>query len=142
MEWDDIELLIQKLKYVPCPFAYGHRLHCRVLQSECLTKVLELDHEDGVGICLPEDIPAADSDVLLEVMRGILIELLMIQGVSEERLIVPLREIKECLEVKGEDSQECSEIMFIFAVSTLPSMLEEWNTCVECLYSNATRSKK
>lgn len=136
MDWSDAEPLIEQLKYAPCPFAHGHRIHCKLL-DECFARVLQLDREDCVGVCLPVDIPATDLDVIQSVLKGILLECW-----QDERLIASLFEIKRCLDEKGGDSKECDRLMFIFAASTLPALFEENGTCIECLYSNAARSKK
>lgn len=136
MDWSDAEPLIKQLKYAPCPFAHGHRIHCKLL-DECFARVLQLDREDCVGVCLSVDIPAADLEVIQSVLKGILLECW-----PDERLIASLFEIKSCLDEKGDESKECDRLMFIFAASTLPALFEENGSCIECLYSNAARSKK
>ncbi|MFX0112909.1 MAG: hypothetical protein ACFFB3_00025 [Candidatus Hodarchaeota archaeon] len=136
MDWSAVESLIEHLKYAPCPFAHGHRIHCKLL-DECFAKVLQLDSEDYVGVCLGVDIPAADLGVLRQVLKGILLECW-----PDERLLSSLLEIKRCIEEKGAENKECDRLMFIFAASTLPALFEENGTCIECLYSNAARNKK
>jgi hypothetical protein len=136
MDWSEVELLIPQLKYAPCPFAHGHRIHCKLI-GECFAKVLQLDNEDSVGICLGVDIPAADLDVMRKVLKGLLLECW-----TDERLISALLQIKNCIDEKGAEDKQCDRLMFIFAASTLPALFEENGTCIECLYSNATKSKK
>ncbi len=89
-----------------------------------------------MAVCIAEEIPAADLEVIQDVLRGIIL-----QSWPEERLVGPLLEIKHCLDEHGDNNEKCNHQMFVFAASTLPSIFEEKGTCIECLYSNAVRAK-